>query len=121
MTADHLLETARGLCDGPPPGLEGRWPRAAALLTRQALEVAVDDYWAARAPGVGASRAWRPKLLCLDEYLPDRSVARNVHQTWGALSRACHLHPYELDPTSDELRTWIDAVTQLRDRLQSAT
>jgi hypothetical protein len=38
---------------------------------------------------------------------------------WETLSRACHVHAYELDPTADELRSWIDAVADVRYRLRS--
>ena len=33
-----------------------------------------------------------------------------LHEAWGALSRACHHHPYELAPTAGELSGWIEAV-----------
>jgi hypothetical protein len=29
------------------------------------------------------------------------------------LSRACHHHPYELAPTTDELRDWLSVVGKL--------
>jgi hypothetical protein len=80
--------------------------------------MALDDYWNARASKIAASRAWRPKLLCLESYLPDHTLARDLYQSWGTLSRACHVHPYELDPTSDELEGWIDDVAVLTEHLQ---
>lgn len=118
--AAELLDLARALCAAPPGALEGRWPRAVALLTRQSLEVTLDDFWAERAPGVGESRAWRPKLLCLDAYLDDHDLGRDLYQTWATLSRACHVHAYEIDPTIDELRRWMDDVAGLRERLEAA-
>src|SRR5262245_52314577 len=94
--ADELLGIAKRLCGSPPADLEGRWPRAVALLTRQSLEVSIDDYWTQRAPEVGTSRAWRPKLLCLEAYLGDPVLSGDIHQMWATLSRACHVHAYEL-------------------------
>lgn len=120
LNSGDLLDLARELCAEPPADLEGRWPRAVALLTRQALEVTLDDFWAERAPAVGSSRAWRPKLLCLDGYLDDHDLGRDVYQTWATLSRACHVHAYELDPTIDELRGWMADVAELRERLGAA-
>ncbi|MBM3673042.1 MAG: hypothetical protein FJW86_12805 [Actinobacteria bacterium] len=124
-SAGELLDVARRLSAYPPADLAGRWPRAVALLTRQSLEIAIDDFWADRATAVAQSRAWRPKLLCLETYLKDPELGREINQLWAALSRACHVHAYELDPTIDELRGWMDAVTevelQLRTDLTSTT
>ena len=47
------------------------------------------------------------QLLCLVVYFSDRGVARQTSATWAALSRACHHHPYELNPTADEMRAWL--------------
>ena len=113
-TPESLLGTARELCADPPVALEGRWPRAVALLTRQALELALDEYWDERAPGIGKCRAQRPKMLCLHEYLPDHALSRDAHQTWVALSGACHQHAYVLDPTVAELLGWIARVEDIR-------
>lgn len=38
------------------------------------------------------------------------SVTRRAHQVWTALSRASHVHPYDLSPTRGELLTWIATV-----------
>lgn len=119
-TSEELLATARALCADPPPALEGRWPRAVALLTRQALELAIDDYWQARAPGVAECRAQRPKMLCLPEYLSDRALSREAHQTWVVLSGACHQHAYVLDPTAAELLGWVGRVETIRGALTTA-
>ena len=40
MTAEELLAAARRLVDRPDAAMAGVWPRAAALLARQALELA---------------------------------------------------------------------------------
>lgn len=115
--SETLLETARRLCTDPPASLEGKWQRAAAFLTRQALELALDGYWQTRAPGVSECRAQRAKLLCLPEFLRDHEVAHDAHQTWVVLSGACHQHAYALDPAATELLGWISRVERLRNAL----
>jgi hypothetical protein len=94
------------------PGLAGVWPRAAALLGRQALEQGLDDFWRARAPRVrDASR--HAQLLCLGAYIPDEVLVSGVRHAWHGLSRACHHQVYELPPTAAELDGWLDAVARL--------
>ena len=48
MTPEELLAAARRLVERPDAVTAGVWPRAAALLARQALEVAMAALWAAR-------------------------------------------------------------------------
>ena len=85
------------------------WPRASALLARQALEAALDGYWTSR--GIAfETHSSRAKLICLAQYLDDRELAGRVHHTWGALSDACHHHAYELAPTVAELAGMLDVV-----------
>ena len=108
-TPAEVLAMARELLDRSSPQTAGLWPRAAALLGRQALEMAVDDYWIARRiplDSCGTSQ----QLICLREYLGDDELAGRVYHTWNALSAACHQHPYELAPTVGELRLWLSAV-----------
>lgn len=88
------------------------WPRAAALLARQALEDALDKVWHGSAAGMrGCSTT--AQLVSLPFYLADRELARRVRQCWAALSNACHAHPYELSPTVSELEGWLDVVDDL--------
>ena len=108
-TPVELLGMARQLLDRASPDTAGLWPRATALLARQALEVAVDDFWHDRKLAL-ESCPTRAQLICLREYLADDELAGRVHHAWNALSRACHHHPYELAPTVGELRDWLDAV-----------
>lgn len=97
-----LLRDARGLMTMRGAGMHGRWPRAAALLGRQALEHALDAFWNKHSPGVvKASR--HAQLLCLSAYLDDAEVVRSARYAWHGLSRACHHHVYELPPTAGEL------------------
>ncbi len=101
----ELIDAARQLCQRRDADLDGRWPRASAILARQALEQALDNYWEQTRPEVAQVRAQHPKLLCLPSYL-DPESARLAAQVWVTLSRACHHHAYELPPTAEELDSW---------------
>jgi hypothetical protein len=96
----------------------GIWPRAVAVVTRQALEEIIELVLTTRATGVERCSA-RAQLLCLPEYAPTEA-AREASYLWAALSRACHHHPYELSPTAEELETWLSAVERLQDSLWSS-
>ena len=110
MTENLLHQAHRVLGDPDIPG--GIWPRAAALLTRQALEEALDRMWAACHPGmVYTSR--RTQMLCLDQVIEDEALAADVRAAWSSLSRACHHHHYELAPTAAELEGWIQQTEHL--------
>ena len=86
------------------------WARCSALLTRQALDAALDEFWEQqRAPGV-KSGSRHSQLLCLGSYLGDDQLSARVAHTWAALSNACHYHSYELVPTAGELEGWIETV-----------
>ena len=108
--SQRLLAAARTMMrpDGFTAGL---WPRGVALLTRQALESALDDLWLRRSPVIAQASA-RAQLLCLRSYLRQDDVAERVTYVWSALSRACHHHAYELPPTASELEGWIATVTE---------
>ena len=97
-----LVGAARRIVNEPAETTLGLWPRAAALLARQALEEALDDLWRGRAPGLERAPA-RAQLACLPDYVPDRKLAADVAFTWAALSEVCHHHAYELGPTAAEL------------------
>ena len=117
MTGD-LLFHARALMERPQ-GSEGVWPRAAALLTRQVLEEALDRLWIATHPGVAsASRA--TQLACLGLMIRDTGLVADVRSAWTSLSRACHHHHYELGPTAAELERWILQTERLVLALQQA-
>ena len=108
-TPAELLAIARQMLDRATPETAGLWPRATALMARQALEQAVDEYWMAKRLAL-ESCATRQQLICLREYLGDTELAGRVHHVWNALSNACHQHPYELPPTAAELADWIAVV-----------
>lgn len=117
VSAENLLQHARELLDVDRPSAQataGLWPRASALLARQALEETLDELWRARAPGLERC-PMRAQLLCVDRCLPETGeLPKLVRYAWSGLSRACHQHPYELPPTLPELARWIGVVEQLR-------
>ena len=117
--ARQLLHVARTLADRPAMDTRGLWPRAAVLLARQSLEVALLTYWSARARGVEEA-PMRAQLLCLGPWLADEDLARRAHQVWGVLSNASHHHPYDLTPTRDELVAWCDTVQDVIDGTERA-
>lgn len=105
LPTPEVLEAARNLMERTDPATAGLWPRATALLARQALESALDDFWKARAPGMEQC-SMKAQLLCLPFYLQAPSpkpqadhLAQRVSYAWAGLSGACHQHPYELPPT----------------------
>ena len=117
----HLLNLARSMMRVPRADLVGAWPRASAILGRQALEIALDQLWARAAPGVETASA-RAQLTCLPEYV-DAELASRIRYAWHALSTACHHHAYELPPIASELNGWLDDVEALiqvlRPRMQA--
>ena len=115
-----MLTSARDLLQRPDPHTAGIWPRATALLVRQALEGALDDFWRRRAPGLERC-SMKAQLLCLPAYLSgDDNLSARVSYAWSGLSRACHHQVYELPPAAVELGTWVETVEQLVSRLPVA-
>jgi hypothetical protein len=112
LTPHDLLAEAQRMLDEASTATVAVWPRAVALLTRQALEEAMRSYWAENAPGVERLNM-RAQLTCLRVYLSSADVARDVTFTWHALSRATHHHAYELDPTREELSSLVTAARRL--------
>lgn len=114
MTPAEILAAAREVMHRPDPVTAGLWPRAAALLGRQALEAALDDLWQRKRLDL-ASCPCRIQLLCLPTYLGDSALAARAARAWSALSDACHHRAYELGPTAAELRAWLDVVGDVVD------
>lgn len=115
----ELVDMADGVMQDHASAWGGSWARAVALLTRQALEGALDDLWIMR--GVNMSMvSTRAQLICLPAYLQHDTLAADVRFAWGALSRACHHHPYELAPTAEELARWVGTIRALIDRIRTA-
>ena len=114
MTPTELLTAARAaLADKSTGATGGGWPLMVALLTRQALEKTLSEFWAASPGTSGLCNCTRKsQLACLPFYL-DARAAREAAYIWAALSDACHYHAYELAPTAAELAGWINAVDRL--------
>lgn len=68
---------------------------------------------AARSGEVPARLGKERKVICLRESLREGDLASRLAHTWAALSRACHHHPYELPPTVEEIRRWMEPVREL--------
>jgi hypothetical protein len=100
--------------DRADPVTAGLWPRAAALLGRQALEAALADLWRRKRLNLAACPG-RIQLLCLPTYLGDAALAGRAAHAWAALSHACHYRTYELAPTATELGAWLDVVAEFVD------
>ena len=120
LTPQQLLAHAYAVLDEPPAGLAGRWPRAVALLGRQALEGSLDQLWQARNVKMGWASE-RAQLLCLATVLGDRRLAAEASLAWSGLSGACHQHPYDLGATAGELAAWLETVDQLRRAVAKST
>ena len=120
LTAKQLLVHAYAVLEDPPRALAGRWPRAVALLARQALEASLNALWSKREVRIGWASE-RSQLLCLAQVLGDRRLAADIALAWNALSEACHQHPYDLSPTAGELATWLDTVDSLRRAVDAAS
>jgi hypothetical protein len=112
--AHDLVSAARDLVRVESPATVGLWARGAALLTRQAVESALDQLWELRAPGMRDTTC-RCQLLCLGDFLHDHELAGRVSVVWDGLSRACHVRVYELAPTVEELQLWMDCAWELAD------
>jgi hypothetical protein len=108
----ELLNSADLILSEPRSSAAGVWPRAAALLARQAIETAMIEFWLVRAPGLEWCTT-HAQLLCLADYMRDREIAESASHAWNSLSRVCHHHPYELLPTAAELRVLLDTTRRL--------
>jgi hypothetical protein len=109
LTTREILYRASDLLERPTSETVGLWPRATAVLARQALERGLTDVLSAKVDGIQRAPV-RAQLLCLRIYLDDTATADEVNLAWWALSRACHHLSYELPPTAAELRVLIDVV-----------
>jgi hypothetical protein len=113
-----LLEAARRLLTdrGSSTGL---WPRAAAILCRQALEGSLAELWRSQASGLEEA-SFKTQLLCLPSFLGNSTaLAGRVNHVWWSLTRVCHYHPYELSPTLDELSDWLNTVAEFNNEVRA--
>lgn len=112
-----LVNAARSTMRVARDDLAATWPRSAAVLARQALELALADHWRAHHPGVEAA-SMRAQLICIAVLGPG-DVAHRTRYVWHALSNACHRHAYDLAPTASELSGWIDEVEHVASALRA--
>jgi hypothetical protein len=113
-TPQALIAAARDLTRVEDQRTAGLWPRAAALLVRQAMEGSMRELWRLRAPGLEAT-TMRCQLLCLGDFIHDPELAGRLSITWVGLSRVCHVRIYDLAPTLEELDTWLLSAGELAD------
>ncbi|MCC6163792.1 MAG: hypothetical protein IT182_10650 [Acidobacteria bacterium] len=116
--ATALLAHSRTLVDSDDWALAYWWGRGAAVLARQAIELSLDEFWMRRARSMVDASA-RGQFLALRLYV-DVGAASEGYVTWCLLSRACHHHPYELQPTREEVVRWIEATERFLGVLRSA-
>jgi hypothetical protein len=109
VDAHALVSAARDLIKDDDATTAGLWPRAAALLARQGLELAMFRLWQVTAPGLEWT-SMRCQLLCVGDMLNDRELGGRATLTWNALSNACHHRVYELPPTASELNAALEVV-----------
>jgi hypothetical protein len=117
LTPEELLAEANDLLGSEARGASATWPRAAAVLTRQALEQSVADRLARVDPELRQASK-RSQLACLRVIAKDTDAAASASYAWASLSAACHYHPYELAPSAPELRALMTTVADVVERLR---
>ena len=117
VDAHALVSAARDLVRNDDAVTAGLWPRAAALLARQGLELAMARLWDVTAPGLERTST-RCQLLCVGEMLNDRELGGRATLTWQTLSSACHHRVYELPPTASELHGALETVWDLAEAVE---
>ena len=117
VDAHALVSAARDLIRNDDASTAGLWPRAAALLARQGLELAMVQLWEVTAPGLERTST-RCQLLCVGDMLNDRDLGGRATMTWHALSNACHHRVYELPPTASELNLALETVWDLAEAVE---
>jgi hypothetical protein len=115
--AHALVSAARDLIRGDDATTAGLWPRAAALLARQGLELAMVRLWEVTAPGLERTTT-RCQLLCVGDMLNSRELGGRATLTWNSLSNACHHLVYELPPTANELNLALETVWDLAEAVE---
>jgi hypothetical protein len=119
MTPEATLAAARRLLDRKDAKTAGLWPRAAALLARQALEQGIEAYWRKREVALDRLST-RPQLICLSPYLGNKDLAGRAAHAWSSLTRACHHHPYDLPPGHAELENWLASVGDILTAMEAS-
>jgi hypothetical protein len=85
----------------------GTWGRAVAVLARQAMERALDDFWRVADPSMVGIRNTRASFVCLRSVWPGDEAA-SAYYSWQLLSRACHYQSYDVEPSADEIAGLLD-------------
>jgi hypothetical protein len=111
MTPAELVAHADEISHRPGAPTTPLYPRAAALLARQALELRLREEWATAESSLG--RTNMANQFHALRQLRNAAVAATAYDTWAALSAACHQHPYDLTPTIAEIQGLVDAVREL--------
>ena len=103
-----LLDYADDLLDGDI-ALGARGPRTAALLARCALEEWLDEQSTTWSSPAGKRPTTNSRLVVLSA-LQGVEVGERVKRVWHGLSRACHHHAYELQPSALEIKRLVAEV-----------
>ncbi|WP_101948001.1 hypothetical protein [Mycobacterium sp. 3519A] len=109
MSAIELLSQAQRILTARGTG--GSSSRMAAFLARRALEEIVEQ----RCVSLGASApraTTRSKLLIL-RALDTAGAANRAAFAWNRLSNACHLHAFEMQPSTAEVEQLCGVVAGL--------
>jgi hypothetical protein len=107
-----LLDYADEVLDGTVD-LGARGPRTAAVLSRLAFEDWLNE--ASTWLPAGQDRPTTNSKLVVLSALRGVELGEDAKRVWHALSRACHHHAYELQPSVAEVKRLVAAVRQLDD------
>ncbi|WP_225593833.1 hypothetical protein [Mycolicibacterium fortuitum] len=110
MGAMDLLGQAQRVLRAPGSA-EGLSSRVAAFLARQALETIIDQ----RCSALKADAPWansRSKLVVLKS-LDTAEAADRAALAWNRLSVACHVHAFEMQPSTAEVEYLCGVVASL--------
>ncbi|MGV9803613.1 hypothetical protein ACWDTP_36760 [Mycobacterium sp. NPDC003449] len=110
MSAVSLLGQAQRVLNAPG-AVEGLSSRLAAFLARQALEEIIDQ----RCAALNVHAAWanaRSKLVVLKS-LDTADAADRAALAWNRLSVACHVHAFEMQPSTAEIEHLCGVVASL--------
>lgn len=109
MSAVEFLGQAQQILATRDTG--GLSARMAAFMARRALEEIIDQRCAALA-APAPSATTRSKLLIL-RALDTAEAADSAAVAWNRLSNACHLHAYEMQPSTAEVEQLVGIVAGL--------
>ena len=120
VAALRIVSEAEGLLERANADTASLWPRMASLLGRQAIEIAMSEFWLLRAPGAQNAN-WRGQFLSLPSYFGNRRLALEAFHAWSSLSGACHYDSYELSPSAIDLRNWLEVVREFAENVARQT